>query len=111
MLNVQHVQHLPRLRHYGLAIIGCDPGLHRDFEASAVARLDGDVKIRPYIPATVSGLARPRRLFFYRACHVMTNCHPERAAFAREGPRRAPQRSSRDATRTISARQTSLSEL
>src|ERR1700732_593540 len=57
VLDAKHLQHLPCLRHYGLALVGRDPGVHRDLEASAVARLDGHVQIGADIPAAMSGLA------------------------------------------------------
>ncbi len=65
MLDAENIEHLPRLRQYGLAIVGRDPGLHRDLEAAAVARLDGHVQIGTHVTATVSGLARSRRFFFH----------------------------------------------
>ena len=57
MLDAQNIEHLPRLRQYGLAIVGRDPGLHGDLDAAAVARLDGHVQIGTHVTATVSGLA------------------------------------------------------
>ncbi len=68
MLDAKHVEYLAGLRQNGVAVVGRNPGLHRDLEAAAVPRLDGHVHIRAHALATMPGFPGPRR-FFSRIRH------------------------------------------
>ena len=65
MLDAENIEHPPRLRQYGLAVVGRDPGLHGDLDAATVARFDGHMQVGTHVAPTVSGFACPRRFFFH----------------------------------------------
>ncbi len=63
MLDAEHVEHLPRLRQNGVAVVGRDPGLHRDLEAAAVARFDGHVQVGAHVACRSARLRLPPPIF------------------------------------------------